>query len=90
MKQFNIDNFLYYLNKKFDTFLIEIAENANNHINENRLNTFLINFELLREKSLQIKQLERKKLKLNTFPKKCKMTNKISHMATSFNGIPIV
>jgi hypothetical protein len=90
MKQFNIDNFLYYLNKKFDTFLIEIAENANNRINENRLNTFLINFELLREKCLQIKQEERKKLKLNTIPKKCKKTIKFSYMAASFNGIPII
>ena len=72
MKQFNIDSFMYFLQKKFDTFLIEIAEQSNSRINENRLNTFLLNFELLREKSLAIKQEERKKLKLNALPNKCK------------------
>ena len=75
MKQFNMDHFLFYLQKKFDTFLMEISELSNTRINENRLNTFLINFELLREKSLEIKQTVRKQLRLNDINHYCKESN---------------
>ena len=59
-----MDNFLLILQRKFDTFLVEIAELSNARVSENRLNTFLVNFEVFRENNLKMKENFTKKIKI--------------------------
>ena len=64
IKKFDMENFLVILQKQFDTFLLEIAELSNTKNNENRLNSFLLNLEIFREKNVEHKQENRKKIKI--------------------------
>ena len=64
IKKFDMENFLVILQTQFDTFWLEIAELSNTKNNENRLNSFLLNLEIFREKNVEHKQENRKKIKI--------------------------
>ena len=64
IKHFNMDNFLFILQKQFDTYLMEIAELSNTKNNENRINSFLLNLEIFRGRNVEIKDSMIKKIKI--------------------------